>query len=92
MRWLRPWNFDWTACELVRLLWFSRKLFPAWVCFTDGACENKTSMGAVLIGPAGYAFGYFGVEFQEDLRAQFFSEAKHPIYEVELSLVVMMFW
>jgi len=49
-------------------------------------------MGAVLIGPAGYAFGYFGVEFQEDLRAQFFSEAKHPIYEVELSLVVMMFW
>ena len=72
----------------------SRKLFSTWVCFTDGACENKASMGAVLIGPAGNAYGYFGGEFPEELQAHFYRESKHPIYEVELlpALVAIIVW
>ena len=72
----------------------SRKLFSTWVCFTDGACENKASMGAVLIGPAGNAFGYFGGEFPEELQSHFYRESKHPIYEVELlpTLVTIIVW
>ena len=50
-------------------------------------------MGAVLVESAGHAFGCFDGEFPEDLRIQFFSEATHPIYEVEPlpTLVVIIF-
>ena len=71
----------------------SRKLFSTWVCFTDGACENKASMGAVLIGPTGTAFGYFGGGFPDEIQS-FYRESKHPIYEVELlpALVAVIVW
>ena len=33
----------------------STKLFSTWICFTDGACEGRASVGAVLVDPAGRA-------------------------------------
>ena len=72
----------------------SKRLFSTWVCFTDGACENKVSIGGVLIGPNGSAFGCFGGELPIAVQEFFYRESRHPIYEVELLpvLVAVTIW
>jgi hypothetical protein len=72
----------------------SKRLFSTWVCFTDGACENKASIGGVLIGPNGSAFGCFGGELPIAVQEFFYRESRHPIYEVELLpvLVAVTIW
>ena len=72
----------------------SKRLFSTWVCFTDGACENKASIGGVLIGPTGSAFGCFGGELPVEVQEFFYRESRHPIYEVELLpvLVAVTIW
>ena len=67
----------------------SRKLFSTWVCFTDGACENRASIGGVLIGPSGSAYGFFGGELPDEVQEFFYRESRHPIYEVELLPVLI---
>ena len=60
------------------------RIFTTWVCFTDGACEEKASIGAVLVNPNGQAAYTFGAELPLDLQQSFYLKSKHPIYEVEL--------
>ena len=72
----------------------STKIFSTWICFTDGACEDKATVGAVLVNPLGSAVCAFGAELPCDLQALFYKESKHPIYEVELLpvLLSLMIW
>ena len=60
------------------------KIFATWICFTDGACEERATIGAVLINPNGQAVYTFGGELPEDLQSTIYVSSKHPIYEVEL--------
>ena len=72
----------------------STKLFSTWICFTDGACESRASVGAVLVDPTGKAAFTFGGELPLDLQEFFYQESKHPIYEVELLpvLISLLLW
>ena len=72
----------------------STKLFSTWICFTDGACESRASVGAVLVNPAGRATFTFGGELPSSLEEVFYQESKHPIYEVELLpiLITLILW
>ena len=67
----------------------SKRLFATWVCFTDGACEEQASVGAVLINPMGKAVFAFGGFLPSELQAFFYRDSKHPIYEVELLPVLI---
>ena len=67
----------------------SKRLFSTWICFTDGACEEQASVGAVLIDPMGKAVCTFGGVLPKELHSFFYSESKHPIYEVELLPVLI---
>ena len=65
------------------------KVFTTWICFTDGACEEKSSVGGVLIGPSGHAAYTFGSELPSSLQELFYANSKHPIYEIELLPVLI---
>ena len=72
----------------------STRLFSTWICFTDGACEKRSSVGAVLVDPTGKAVYTFGGELPAELEERFFRNSKHPIYEVELLpvLISLLIW
>ena len=65
------------------------RVLSTWVCFTDGACEDRASVGAMLVNPFGQAIGVFGDALPSELQNVFYSESKHPIYEVELLPVLI---
>ena len=62
----------------------SQRVLSTWICFTDGACEDRASVGAILVSPWGKAVYSFGSELPSELQTLFYAESKHPIYEVEL--------
>ena len=69
-----------------------------WYIFTDGACEGDStkvgSIGGVLINPSGVAVEFFGNLVPDYIMSAFLSEAKHPIFELELLpvLVALCIW
>ena len=67
----------------------SPRVFSTWICFTDGACEERASVGAILVSPWGKATCAFGSELPPELQKIFYAESKHPIYEVELLPVLI---
>ena len=72
----------------------TRQVLEAWTCFTDGACENECSIGAVLVNPSGRPVCAFGSVVPQQFSEHLFRDSKHPIYEVELLplLVVLALW
>ena len=77
------------ASAVQSAFWDFNKFFSTWICFTDGACEEKATVGAVLINPLGSAACAFGAELLFDLQTLFYKGSKHPIYEVELLPVLL---
>ena len=67
----------------------SPRVFSTWICFTDGAWEERASVGAILVSPGGKAIGAFGPELPLELQKTFYDQSKHPIYEVELLPVLI---
>ena len=67
----------------------SPRVFSTWICFTDGACEERASVGAILVSPWGKAVYAFGSELPPELHKTFYSDSQHPIYEVELLPVLI---
>ena len=69
-----------------------------WYIFTDGACEGDVtkvgSIGGVLVNPSGVAIEFFGSLVPDYIMNAFLSEAKHPIFELELLpvLVALCTW
>ena len=49
----------------------STNFFSTRICFTDGACEDKATVGAVLVNPLGSAVCAFGAELVCDLQVLF---------------------
>ena len=64
-------------------------LKTTWLFFTDGACEEHSSVGGTLIHPNGKPIFYFGSVVPSDLEEILRAESKHPIYEVEILAVVI---
>lgn len=65
-----------------------------WLFFTDGACEEQSSVGGTLIHPNGKPILFFGDIVPDDIVALFCQHSKHPIYEVETLaiLVAILLW
>ena len=62
----------------------SPKVLGTWICFTDGACEERCSVGGVLVDPHGRPVQAFGSVVPESFQTHFYEHSKHPIYEIEL--------
>ena len=69
----------------------STRVFSTWVLFTDGACEEASSVGGVLINPLGCAVAMFGDVLPKQFEKMFYRESAHPIYEVELLPILIAF-
>jgi hypothetical protein len=71
----------------------NRDLNETWIIFTDGAFEpsndQPASIGGILINPSGKVISYFGSYMSGTLLNDFLAEARHPIYELEIFLVVV---
>ena len=63
-----------------------------WLIFTDGACENVSSVGGVLVSTDGLAIEMFGEALPESFEIEFYLESKRPIYEVELLPMALEMW
>ena len=70
------------------------RVLTTWICFTDGACEDRASVGAMLVNPLGQAISVFGDNLPSELQHLFYGESKHPIYETELLpvLISVLVW
>ena len=70
--------------EASRPVEISKKILETWILFTDGACENQSSVGGVLVSPSGRPVAMFGDTLPQEFEAIFYQHSAHPIYEVEL--------
>eukprot|EP00438_Fugacium_kawagutii_P035604 Skav231834 [mRNA] locus=scaffold2215:32096:32728:+ [translate_table: standard] len=65
-----------------------------WLFFTDGACEESSSVGGALIHPNGKPVLFFGDLIPAEIDCKLRENSKHPIYEVETLaiLVALLLW
>ena len=72
----------------------SGRILETWLLFTDGACENKSSVGGVLVSPRGQPIAMFGDTLPAEFERVFYQNSAHPIYEVELLplLISIFLW
>jgi hypothetical protein len=83
-----------TRVETSKPVEVSRRILETWLLFTDGACENKSSVGGVLVSPRGQPIAMFGDTLPAEFERVFYQNSAHPIYEVELLplLISIFLW